>query len=366
MRVRRPNSRRSALRWLGTLLALSAGAATAIAMAPAHADTASVDAQLSLSGVATKGNIIGGTTIGVKPGTTVDFKASLLPTAGLDNIPTLGPALDKAVDALLGAQFQVVVTTTAGFPGGVQTVTVGGPKTGPCKAAPVWPVTFANAGSYDFSWTVRYVLPGLLGGCKASSINNADLNLLRKAGVALNVANQWLGQIVVATNPPPAGISLQLPGLTLAPSAGLLGQLPTIGLPQVNLPTLPVDVSSLVGALPSLGGGGSSSTGNPGTGNCVPCQVVPSPSRYGYHSEDANGVTQLAAGLSEPSLGPGQQQTVTATATAPNVRTTTKRLDFAANKAPAAQVPVLLAVIAMIALGLVTATYARLFLIRRG
>jgi hypothetical protein len=40
-------------------------------------------------------------------------------------------------------------------------------------------------------------------------------------------------------------------------------------------------------------------------------------------------------------------------------------LTFEANKAPAAQMPVLLAIIAIIALSLVTATYARLFLLRR-
>jgi len=46
-------------------------------------------------------------------------------------------------------------------------------------------------------------------------------------------------------------------------------------------------------------------------------------------------------------------------------QTSTKRIDLASNKAPAAQLPVLLAIIAIIALSLVTATYARLFLLRR-
>jgi len=40
-------------------------------------------------------------------------------------------------------------------------------------------------------------------------------------------------------------------------------------------------------------------------------------------------------------------------------------IDLASNKAPAGQMPVLLAILAIIALSLVTATYARLYLMRR-
>ncbi|HEY7050397.1 MAG TPA: hypothetical protein VH373_24490, partial [Jatrophihabitantaceae bacterium] len=40
-------------------------------------------------------------------------------------------------------------------------------------------------------------------------------------------------------------------------------------------------------------------------------------------------------------------------------------IDLAANRAPAGQMPVLLAILAIIALSLVTATYARLYLMRR-
>jgi len=40
-------------------------------------------------------------------------------------------------------------------------------------------------------------------------------------------------------------------------------------------------------------------------------------------------------------------------------------IDLAANRAPAGQMPVLLAILAIIALSLVTATYARMYLMRR-
>lgn len=374
MRVRRQAGRRHpALRWGAAAVALGAGAAVAIAMAPAQASATTVDAQLSLSGVATQGNILGGTTVGVKPGTTVRFQASALPTAGLNNIPALGPLLNNLISTLTGSQFQVVASFPASFPGGARSVTLGGPTTGPCAGTQVLPVTFNSIGTYGFTWTVKYVLPGLLGGCKATSLNNSDLNLLKSAGIALNATNQWVGQIVVATDPPPAGISVQLPGIGIQPSLPVVGNLPTISVPNIKLPTLPVDVSSIAGGIggskpptsvPPGGGGGGTEPGN-----CVPCSVVPSPQNFpgggfGNPGPDAGGLTQLGAGLHEPSLGL-TLPSVTATATPPGVSTSTKRINLASNKAPSAQMPVVLAIIAIIALGLVTATYARLYLLRR-
>lgn len=375
MRAGRQTGRRhAALRWGAAVLALGAGAAVAIAVAPAQADTATVDAQLSLSGVATQGNILGGTTIGVKPGTTVRFQASALPTAGLDNIPTLGPLLRNLLDTLTGSQFQVVASFPASFPGGARTLALGGPKTGPCAGTQVLPITFNSVGTYGFSWKVQYVAPGLLGGCKANSLNNSDLNLLKGAGVALNATNQWVGQIVVATDPPPPGISVQLPGIGVQPSLPVVGNLPTISVPNINVPTIPVNVPSIVSGLPIPGGGNSTTPGGGGggtqPGNCVPCSVVPSPQNFpggggfGNPGPDSGSLTQLGAGLHEPSADLSLPS-VTATATNPGVSTSTKRINLAANKAPAAQMPVILAIIAIIALGLVTATYARLYLLRR-
>ena len=134
--------------------------ATAFAMVPAHADSATVNAQLSLSGVATKDSVLGGTTIGVHPGDTVDFKASPLPTAGLDNIPVLGSLLDSVLSGLLSSQFQVVVTFGSDFAKatpaiGGQTITLGGPGSGSCKGAADTAVTFPTAGTYSFTWSVQ-------------------------------------------------------------------------------------------------------------------------------------------------------------------------------------------------------------------
>ncbi len=180
--------------------------------------------------MATQSSVLGGELIGVHPGDTVDFTASGLPTAGLQNIPALGKLVDSLLSPLLG-QFQVVVHTGANFPGGARSVTLGGPASGPCKGVHDLPVTFPANGTYNFTWNVQYVLPVLLG-CKANGVSAANLNLLKSVGVALNASLQWVGQIVVANDPPKGGLGLQLPGIKVAPSLPVVGQLPTITVPE--------------------------------------------------------------------------------------------------------------------------------------
>src|SRR5579875_294043 len=185
-RAQRVKVLRSRLRWLAAAAALAMSGALLLAWSPAGASN-TVDAQLSLSGVATSANIAGGTEIGVHPGDTVTFKASALPTAGLDNIPSLGPVLANALGGLLG-QYQVVVSFDSSFPGGAQTVTLGGPTTGKCAGKPSVSFNFPNKGTYSFTWKVQYVLPILLG-CSKDGLSDTDLNLLAKAGVKLNATN---------------------------------------------------------------------------------------------------------------------------------------------------------------------------------
>ncbi|HJQ41454.1 MAG TPA: hypothetical protein VJ831_00080 [Jatrophihabitantaceae bacterium] len=365
--------RRLGMRWVAGALGLAVAGAAAIALAPSSAGATTVTAQLSLSGVATQGNILGGTQVGVHPGDTVNFQASALPTAGLDNIPMLGPLLDDLLTKLLHTSYQVVLHLPASFPGGKRDVTLGGPESGKCKGTQSLPVNFANIGTYNFTWTVQYVLPNLLG-CTTNSIGNSNLNLLKSAGIALNSTNQWVGQIVVATNPPPPGISIQLPGVSVAPNLPVVGQVPTLGIGGVNLPTIPVNLPSLIPTLPGGGGsGGGSSTPPPGGGTgtgveCVPCTVVPS---VGLGGGDNGGGSNpgspegLGQGIHNPTTPvTSATRTVTVPPASPSSKPPKTR-DLSANKAPGAQMPVLLAIIAIIALGLVTATYARLYLLRR-
>jgi len=391
-------ARRHGLRWLAASAGIAVAGATVLAMAPAHADSATVNAQLSLSGVATRDNVLGGTTIGVHPGDTVDFQASALPTAGLENIPALGSLLDGVLSSLLGSQFQVVVTFGSDFGAatpalGGQSVTLGGPTSGSCKGAPDSAITFPKAGTYSFTWTVRYVLPGLLG-CTKSSLGATSMNQLQQAGIAINASNQWVGQVVVANDPPKGGISVQLPGVGAAPSLPVVGQLPGATLPPVSLPTIPVGGVSI----PGIGGGsassgsgsGSTSTGHAGgstkgagsqftpPGLTVPEEVVPKGYGDGNSTTSGGSGSGLGAGgLSDLGVlgdivagDSGTHAAAPAAATAEPSASAGPTIAAhavlsATNTSNGQQMPVLLAIVSIIALSLVTAIYARMYLLRK-
>lgn len=371
-----PARRRPRLRWLVGLAGGAVVAATVLALQPASAAD-SVDAQLSLTGVATKANILGGSEIGIHPGGTVNFKASALPTAGLENIPKLGPVLEDLLSTALG-QYQVVVTFGAGFPGGAQTVTLGGPKTGKCAGLPAKSVTFPDKGTYTFTWKVQYVLPLLLG-CAKNGVSDADLNLLAKAGVALNARNSWVGKIVVADNPPRGGISIQLPGVSVAPSiAG--HQLPTIGVPGITLPTLGVSVPNLTAGAGQSGSGstGSNSQGAsaPSDANVeipVPARVVPGPDSIPWGGGGNDGAVGVFSGgggaLTQPSSAAALPVAAAppAKVSAPTQDSTGKHktIELAANRPSTSEVWVVLAIVAVIALATVAATYARLYMLKK-
>lgn len=368
------SGRRPRLRWLGALAGLAIAGAMIFAMAPANA-ASTVNAQLSLSGVATSTSVLGGDTIGVHPGDTVVFKASAVPTAGLENVPSLGSLLVDLLSTALG-QYQVVVSFGPSFPGGAQTVTLGGPTTGKCAGLPSKSFTFPDKGTYSFTWKVQYVLPTLLG-CVKNGLSDTDLNLLSTAGVLLNATNSWVGKVVVADNPPSGGISIQLPGVSAAPNIGG-NQLPTIGVPGVTLPTIAVPVPNLTspagGSTGSSGGtsGGSHSTPTPGLSNeiPVPAQVVPGPNVPGSNGGFDSGILPDTSGSSGGSGGlvpvAGSSDAAKANGDTATQNSTGKHktIDLASTKSSTGQLSVVLAIIAIIALTLVAATYARLYLVR--
>jgi hypothetical protein len=342
-----------------------------LALQPASAAT-TVDAQLSVTGVATKANVLGGSVVGVHPGDTVVFKASALPTAGLANVPGLGSVLQDLLSTALG-QYQVEVSFGPSFPGGAQTVTLGGPTKGNCAGLPSKAFTFPDKGTYTFTWKVHYVLPLLLG-CVTNSISDTDLNLLAKAGVRLNASNSWVGKIVVADNPPAGGISIQLPGVSVAPS--IIGhQLPTIGVPGVTLPTITASVPNLTSG--ASGSGSASGSGGPsapqssiGNDIPVPARVVPGPNSIPYGGGGDYGTGALPD--SGTSLTGGQASSLPTTAAAPaklqtpqqNSTGRHKTIDLAASRPSTGEVWVVLAIVAVIALTFVAATYARLYMLR--
>jgi hypothetical protein len=350
-------------RWLagaaGVAVTAVVGAAL-LALAPAGAST-TVNSQLSLSGLASADNPLGGSVIGIHPGDSVTFKTASVPTAGLDQLG-LGGLVGGLLNSLLGFQSRADFSH---LPNGKANTVVG------TKTAVSF--TFPTAGTYNFSWSVEQLQ--LLGGAVPIDLNG---NQLAAAGVKLNASNDYVGQIVVATNPPKGGIGLQLPSIGVHPSVPLVGQLPSIGIPGVKV-TVPVTIPDLIPSKPAGGGtettapaGGSSSTAGTGGAIPVPAQIVP------------NGVTGFGGGGGYfPTLLPnsGSQSggatsllpisTIGNSAKAGSKQTDQKStgkdktIDLASSKAPTGQLSVVLAIIAIIALTLVAATYARLYVLRR-
>jgi len=359
-RGRREAERSRGLRWFAASAGLAVAGATVLAMGPAHADSTTTNAQLSLSGVVTASSPVGGSVIGIHPGDSVTFKASTAPTAGLDQLG-LGSLVDGVLNTL--ARYQVTVDFH-NLPGGAANTKLSGSSS---KT-----FAFPTAGTYDFTWSAQNIT--VLGAVPI----NLDGNQLAAAGIKLNANNQYVGSVVVAADPPKGGISIQLPGVSVAPSVPVVGQLPTVGVPGINAPTIPVTIPTL----PGLGGGKTTGTnpgqaGNPGgstytpPGLTIPQEVVPSGDGNGPGTVDNSGF-----GSALPNLGNGFGSVPSAvTSTAPDGAITTldpantqqkaKTVQLAANPSPSAQMPVLLAIIAIIALSLVTATYARLYLLRK-
>ncbi|MCW2496682.1 MAG: hypothetical protein JWQ77_2606 [Jatrophihabitans sp.] len=350
--------------------------AIVLATTSASAGTKTVDAELSLSGIATSANILGGSQIGVHPGDTVDFAPSTIPTAGLKNIPVLGAALDSLLQSVLGSAtgYQITLHLPATFPGGKRNVTLGA-----CTSTKHLAVTFPKKGDYTFTWSAVAISPLCL---LPANIGSLAGNQLKNAGVALNASNQWVANIHVATNAVDGGISIQLPGVSVAPSVPVLGQLPTLGISGVNLPTIPISVPSITSGLGGGGGGGGGgSSSAPATSSSsytytppattIPQLVVPHPGVHSAAEADAGG--SLDGGFGNPLPDTGVTSTAAPVNAAAPTSTPAKSTPAkthtiepaASNKLATAQLPVLLAILAIVALSLVTGTYARLYLMRR-
>jgi hypothetical protein len=351
MRIARPPR---ATRWLAAAVGLGVAVAVVIVARPAGAST-TVNAQLAFSGVVTQTSPTGGSVVGIHPGDSVDFKPATVPTEGLDALGfSLGDILGNVLNLATG--YQVVMHLPSTFPGGKRDV-----KLGACGGKSDLKVAFPTAGTYNFTWSAYSV--NLL--CLTSPIT-LDGNAAKDAGIALNSSNQWVGKVVAATDPPAGGISVQLPAVSASPNVGGV-QLPAVGEPGATLPTI------------TTGGSGSSPTpapsepsGGSGTridyqqpGQSVQDRVVP----HGYGGDGrAEALNQaligdLANGVAQN--GAGGQALAGSAANGNPATTAGQPINLAANKAPAGQMPVLLSILAIIALSLVTATYARLYLLRR-
>jgi hypothetical protein len=146
--------------------------------------------------------------------------------------------------------------------------------------------------------------------------------------------------------------------------------LPTVQVPGATLPTLP---ASLPSAGPEAPGASSSKpAGAPASpsggidyappGQSIEDQVVPKgygPDMRGGHVPDALDSVLLGGPDGSSTVAAGQRADG-----APLATHSARPIDLAASKAPAG-LPALLGIIATVALSLVTAMYARLYLMRR-
>jgi hypothetical protein len=368
--------RLEARRVVGVLAALATIAAVLLAMSPAQAAAQNVRAQLALSGLADKDNPAGGSLIGIHPGDSVTFSAAGVPTAGLEKLG-LGNLIPIVDNLLNGATRFQVRANFANLPGGHNGTILHGKKTAHFD--------FPHTGVYNFTWTVQKVtvLSTLLGTQTQVSTINLNGNELRQAGIKLNAHNQYVGQVVVRKHPPSGGISVQLPSVHVSPSAPGVGQLPKVGVPGVRLPTVPVSGPNV--SVPNVPGGpsggnhggaggkhGGGSKNFPGPPVSVPQEVVPKGDNAivipgsdnagklpVYHGTDAFLPTSGSGNKASGSGGANSQ---------PRSRDVAKHrtLGLASKPGtPSGQLPVLLAIISIIALALVAGTYARLFLLRR-
>lgn len=347
--------------WLAGAVGLGVAVGAVLLAGPAAAST-TVPAQLALSGVVTSSSPAGGSTVGIHPGDSVDLKPASVPTQGLNahGFP-LGDVLGGVLGGATG--YQIMLHLPATFPGGKRDV-----KLGACSSQQDLTVGFPTTGTYGFTWTAYAVNLLCLGPGDGITL---DGNAAKQHGIALNAQGQWIGKIVVATTPPTGGLSVQLPAVSAAPNVGG-AQLPTVGVPGATLPTVPASLPT-----GDLGPSGASSTGPTGApsspapgidyappGQAVEDQVV----RKGYGPDMRGG--HVPDGLDSALLNgqsgstPGAPGSDGAHGGAPVATHSARPIGLAANRAAAGLVA-LLAIIAIVALSLVTAMYARFYLMGR-
>jgi hypothetical protein len=370
---------------IAVLAALCTAGAIALSMSPAQAST-TVPVQLTLSGVASPDNPTGGATVGVHPGDSVVLKAAAIPTAGAP--AGLSGALSNLVAGVAGLQVKILAGNH--LPGlGGRAYTLGAVQN--CGGKASLPLRSLAKGTYSFQYVVQKVslLTSLLGavtGCKQTTVTPTQdqLGALTKNNVKVTDNAVYSGNIVVATNPPSGQIGLQLPKQSISVKAGPIHT--SINLPgaTVGVPNPLPSVTKILGNLPGAGGGkGGSNGGSNGGPNVkytppaltVPERVMPHAVNFGG-AQGTGGAAYVAPGAGDGANGGGHvvAQPRPSTTAAPvanpsnvaNAQPGKTTVDLSSkDQLGGQQLPVLLAILAILALSLVTATYARMVLLRR-
>lgn len=329
---------------------------------PANAATTR-HATLAVTGLVADGcpASIGGSQIFIKPGDTVEFKATL---AGINLSVVHVAGLPGTLTTGKVASFNTTITfADQNTRSGGKTV----PHPHPVTDTTVYRRTFPQSGVFNFGWIARSLsllkVPLLPNGI------TVPLSMNIPGIVGADSALSWGGQVVVSSKATKCGLSVQVPGVTVHPS--VLGhKLPPVSLPGGTLPTVPV---------PSVPGGstnkaktskGSGSTRKGGYldytphGPGVAASVVPK-------GGDAGGGGGNGGVNGAPGGGDGTQVVTTEVngktvkllvvngKTVGNART----VDLASRPTdPATKLPVVWVLAALVMLSTATATYARRFI----
>jgi len=356
-RGRHAVTRRRGWRWLAGVTGLAVAGAAVLTMSPAHAapdpspnyHPGKDKATFTVTGVLDSNCLVstGGTEVWIKPGDSIDFDSAL---AGID-LATLGLTTKQIAGLNVSARIdgKVVADVAAGTD-----------------------TTVANlsAGDHTLTWTAKSIalLPGLLGAVLPPvPLSSSAL----QAGASLD----WSGVIHVTDSAPTCKLAVAAPSGTIS-----------LGPVKVPLPSVTVAVPEPT--LPDLGGllpGGSSKTSGSGSGHSsapssgtnytppgltIPEQVVPTGYGNGAGTVGGGGfgnaLPDLGGNLVNGAPDSGGAEAAPSGSSSPaSARVSSNAADLAANPTPSAQLPVLLAILAIIALSLVTATYASLYLLRR-
>lgn len=356
---------RRPLRWLvGAGLAAVVGAATVIGFSLGSSASAAppppVSATFGVTGVATSGCPVsaGGTDVYVKPGQALKVRSSLVGLYVLE--PTLlgGSTVVDLNDVVSSVgSFDGALTIDAGTRHAIKLKVSNKNQT----------VSGLSSGNHSWTWTVDTV--------KLLGLVPLPLHIDTKA-VGAGTKLSWTGTIHVTAARNKCGIALQLPSAHV--SAHVKGAPPIdIGIPGVTA-SVPVPGNhggqQTHSSAPAAGGGSTtrSTTAVAPQGPPVPAGVVPEGDNAavypggggngGFGSLPLPNLLNPASGSVSSGSHHGKNGSAEATQKSTGKN---KTIDLAASKASTGQLSVVLAIIAVIALTLVAATYARLYLLRK-
>lgn len=335
-----PLRRRPRLRWLVGVAGGAIVGATFLAFSSAGATTDPVKATFSVLGVTSSNCPVstGGSDVYVAPGQELEAKSSFTGISLLSGLVTLD---------LGDLRGKLVIDPKSVNPIRLST-------TGTVQKVP--PLT---TGNHPFNWTATDVL-GLPLSLTSSAIS---------AGGQLS----WSGTIHVTSDAAECGVAVQLPSASASVSVTGLPPI-AIGVPGVKV-SVPVKVPTSLptGGTAPAGGKNNGSAAAPGsTGNPipVPAQVVPGVNGGGLLGGGAYGPGDLPGSVSGQGSNDGASAGAASGTPAADVAQQDstgkhKTIDLAANPAPSTgEVWVVLAIVAVIALAFVAATYARLYLMK--